>query len=105
MFMDRFSLKLREVNNLEFKCFDDLATFTDYTAYMDNKLQQKRRPAPHEDLTTNQKRHKEKECLLWDDNSELRATVREYMISSQEYYQFCDECIGSANDLLAAKRR
>ena len=84
------------------KCFDNNVTFTDYAQYMDKKLQHKRKPAEYATVATNGKRDKSVECI-WE-NEKVRKATLEYLIKSQEYYRFCDECIGSAGDLFAASK-
>lgn len=114
---DRFHRKLTETFSV--KCFDFKKQFTEYTSYISTTLQS-RRFEPDRVVTrmTNKPRNRTDECI-WDHPDLLKKT-RDYLMHNytsddekrkhkgdetggliilSDYYRFCDECIGSKDDL------
>ena len=103
--MDRFNRKLLNLSNIDVKCFSNEFTFTKYIEYLQPPRMQLRR-IPVEDpkpFLTNEPRNKEKECI-WK-NDTLQAQVISYLQEKHDYYRFCDECIGSPQDLFWGQQR
>lgn len=100
--MQRFSLKLEtEYKNITLKCFDDSYTFSKYIKYMDERLQKRRIQSSYVFRSTNKPRKKEQECI-WN-NTGLQEEVKAHLINSHDYYEYCNRCIGSENDLFGIK--
>jgi len=96
--LERFSEMLTtEIKNTHVKCYDYNVQSTQYMEYMSSKLERKRIQADYSYRPTNKKRQKDQECI-WRDH-EHRNFVRNYLLDSYEYFQFCGKCIGSINDL------
>jgi len=96
---DRFSKKLKTMEGITLKCFNPVP-IDDYIQYMSTRLQRKRiPPEPYVHVATNQDRNKSKECL-WKSPA-LQEEVRTFLIENVEYYNFCDSCIGSKDDIFA----
>jgi hypothetical protein len=106
--MNRFSLKLLDhFDRLEqsmglqssFACFNaiPLEPYIDYMA--DHRLQPKRFASEYTHRPSNQKRHRNDECI-WQQSATEQEKLRQYLISRFDYYRFCDQCLGSTNDLL-----
>ena len=51
---------------------------------------------------TNKKRNKTRECIWKDRNLDVKAEVLNILLN-HDYYRYCDECIGSADDLFHYK--
>lgn len=95
----RFSMDLLKVDNFAVKCFP-FYRFDDYiNEIMGRRLQRKRIPPANEYIQrdTNKPRNKAKECI-WQDK-ELRAKVHKYLVENVDHYSFCDQCMGSKDDL------
>jgi hypothetical protein len=95
----RFHHNLTLVPNFELKCFD-FSLHDKYIDYMGRFLQQRRVVKPYEYRSSGPSRHKEKECLL-NAPEDYKQRVRNYLIERYHYYQFCDKCMGSPNDLFS----
>ena len=52
---------------------------------------------------TNEERNKEDECIWYND--EVRAKVDKYLLEKVPYYQFCDRCMGSENEIAKSDTR
>lgn len=96
----RFHYNLTNLNNTSIKCFDYNITFTKYMDLMDKTLQRKRMPIEYAIRATNRRRKFATECI-WQ-NDTLRLAVEKYLIEKYPYYNFCDACIGSKEDMFAA---
>ena len=94
----RFSNKFTN-NNIELKCFTPFP-LENYIHYMQDKLHSRRFPVPYyQPRTTNKKHDKSKECI-WDSTSdEYKQKVTQLLIEKHPYMKFCNECIGSSNEL------
>lgn len=79
------------------KCFNPIPV-KPYINYMSTKLQRKRFEAKYVHRSTNTPRDKDRECL-WKDH-DLMDRVRKILVKNYDYYQFCEFCMGSENDLL-----
>eukprot|EP00542_Grammatophora_oceanica_P009133 CAMPEP_0194044652 /NCGR_PEP_ID=MMETSP0009_2-20130614/16090_1 /TAXON_ID=210454 /ORGANISM="Grammatophora oceanica, Strain CCMP 410" /LENGTH=279 /DNA_ID=CAMNT_0038689229 /DNA_START=141 /DNA_END=980 /DNA_ORIENTATION=+ len=103
VFINRFSQELRTNNNnssststtttTTFKCFDPIP-LERYMDYMSTKLQPRKKPFDY--IRVSKPRNKETECI-WD-HPKLLERVKNVLLKT-DYYQFCDECTGSENDL------
>lgn len=98
--MNRFNRKLAQ--QFSVKCFESSPRGTDdYFALMDGLLQQKKIPAKFTRRETNKSRRKSEECI-WTDKP-LQEALRSRLMKANDYYSFCDQCMGSENDLFASK--
>jgi len=99
---DRFSMDMIPTANATrtVKCYDFSKQFDGYVQYMDGFLQRRRFVSnDYKSRETNEKREKKNECLLSDEQSELRHAVRDYMKKNIDYYKFCDKCLGGEDDI------
>jgi hypothetical protein len=103
LFIDRRYSKQLEKSK-QVKCFDYRFSFTKYLDYMSEKLQRRRIEAEYYHRETNQPRQKENECI-WKKPPGFRRAIERYLIQKYDYYDFCQRCMGSSNDLLAASSR
>lgn len=85
------------IPNTTLKCFNPIP-IDPYTDYMSQFLQRKRIESIYIHRETNKPRNKSAECI-WN-NPEVAERVLE-ILTSFDYYKFCDDCMGSQNDLLA----
>ena len=93
----RFSFKYHGAFNL--KCYDFKKQFTEYLEYMSSKLQKRRfESSPYIRREANKPRDKENDCIWYRPN--LMKKARRYLLENFEYYQFCNTCLGSENDLV-----
>lgn len=97
LFMNRFGNRLKRVKNVNLKCYNFPQQFTGYIDYMSTRLQPRRLISEYVSRETNPPRVKDEECI-WKDEK-LQQRVRELLIKSKPYYRFCDECLGSDNDI------
>jgi len=92
----RFHFNLTK--NFDVKCVDFKKQFTTYFDYMADKLQPRRLVYPHvmkfHHLLP---RNKTAECI-WD-RPDLMEKAKQYLLDNVSYYQFCDTCIGSDDDI------
>jgi len=112
---DRFHRSLTETFSV--KCFDFRKQFTEYTSYMSTTLQSRRFEVDRVvGRMTNKPRNKTDECI-WDhpdllektrnylmynltsDNEKRKGNKKGGKIILSDYYRFCDECMGSKDDL------
>jgi len=94
--MDRYSNELKK--HFPVKCFDFKKSFTTYVDYMSTKLVKRRfESSPYKMRATNEPRNKDDECL-WK-RPDLMKIARAFLLHEFEYYQFCEECIGSENEI------
>lgn len=92
----RYSHSLKD--HFDVKCFDFRKQFQDYIPLMAKELQGKRFVSePFVKRETNRKRKKAKECI-WK-REDLMNKARKYLLEKIEYYQFCNECMGSEHEL------
>ena len=80
------------------KCFDFKNLFTSYKDYITPKLQPRRFVSqPYAPKLSNYPRNKSQECI-WQYPG-LQEKVRSYLLQTVPYYEFCNECIGSENEI------
>ena len=92
-------------SNVHVKCFDwRFGVNGGYSDLLGKFLQRKRVKADYHLRPTNKDRAKERECLWGRAHEELRETLRRFLVDSYEYYAFCNECIGSSNDLFSIQQ-
>lgn len=97
--MDRFNFLLTRIDQLQLKCFTPIP-IEPYLEYMDQYLQRKRIPMPYIHRSSNTPRIKATECI-WK-NTALAERVLKYL-RGYDYYRWCQECLGTENDLLSPK--
>jgi len=84
--------------HFDIKCIDFKKQFTTYTQYMADKLQPRRlESAPFVKRETNRPRNKTNECI-WG-RPDLFEKTNAYLLENVPYYQFCDTCMGSENEI------
>jgi hypothetical protein len=94
---DRFDRHLTRIRNVTMKCFSAVPV-QPYVEYMDQILQRKRIEVDYVFRATNRDRKKNNECI-WT-NSEVANRTLAILLQSYDYYRWCDQCLGSENDLL-----
>jgi hypothetical protein len=80
------------------KCFN-AQRITEYQEWIGERLQRKRIEADYVFRRTNKPRHKEEECI-WN-RTDIQELVKTHLLKKYQYYSFCDQGIGSANDIFA----
>eukprot|EP00986_Skeletonema_menzelii_P013959 scaffold8679_cov154-Skeletonema_menzelii.AAC.2 len=94
--LDRYAHHLQK--HFDVKCFDFKKQFTDYTEYMSGILQKRRfQSTPYVKRETNRPRNQTNECI-WGNETVLEK-VEKYLLETVPYYQFCDQCMGSENEI------
>ena len=96
------AVKERYSNQLEkyfdVKCYDFEQQFTTYIDYMSGLLEDKRfEPEHYVSMDSNAPRDKDGECI-WK-RPDLMEKTKQYLLKQVPYYQFCDQCMGTANEL------
>ena len=80
------------------RCFDFKKQFNDYQEYMSGILQKRRfQSTPYVKRETNVPRNQTNECI-WG-NATVLEKVEKYLLETVTYYQFCDQCMGSENEI------
>ena len=100
IFQYRFSKHLLNSNRSSFtvKCFDFRQQFTTYIDHMAGILQHRRfESTPYVKRETNKARNKSSECI-WEDKR-MYAKAEAHLIEKYDYYQFCDKCMGSVDEI------
>ena len=95
--MDRYNDQLKKMTNVHLKCFNPIP-IDSYVGYMSGILQPRRISTKYVHRETNRPRDKDKECI-WS-NPEIAEKVNAILLKTP-YYRFCDQCMGSHDDLLA----
>ena len=98
LFLSRYDHGLKK--NFDVKCFDFKRQFTNYTNYMSGILQKRRFESKYVQRHTNLPRNKTDECI-WE-NAPVLEKVDKYLLENIPYYQFCDKCMGSENEIALA---
>lgn len=80
------------------KCFNARRS-VEYQDLIGERLQRKRIQADYVFRDTNKARQKEQECI-WN-QKDIQELVKTHLVNNYQYYNFCDQCIGSANDVFA----
>jgi len=84
------------------KCYDFANQFTSYTDYMSGYLQKRRfESTPFVKRETNAPRNKTNECI-WS-RPDLQEKTVKYLKENVHYYEFCDQCIGSVDEIARAE--
>jgi len=97
--MERYDHGL--LNHFDVKCFDFKKQFTEYPKYMSGILRKRRfQSTPYVKKDTNLPRNKTDECI-WE-NVTVLEKVEKYLLETFPYYQFCNTCMGSKNEITAA---
>jgi hypothetical protein len=92
----RYTHKLKL--HFDVKCFDFEKQFTTYMDIMAEKLQRRRIVSdPYIQRETNQHRNKTNECI-WG-REDLQEKAKMHLLKTMPYYQFCNDCMGSENEL------
>lgn len=93
---DRYQHDLKD--HFDVKCFDFKKQFTTYTQYMSDKLQPRRLVSePFIKRETNRPRNITHECI-WE-KPDLLEKTNAYLLDHVPYYQFCDACMGSEQEI------
>jgi hypothetical protein len=99
LFLGRFSRALGEQNNTNLNCFNPIP-IEPCLEFMSKRLQCKRiDDSTYVHCATNKPRNKDLECI-WNE-PDVATQVRDTMLQKCEYCGFCEECMGSKDDLLA----
>lgn len=94
--LQRYNHALME--GFDVKCFDFKNQFTTYIDYMSEILSHRRFVSePYINRETNDPRNKEKECIWY--NPVVKEKVNKFLLENVQYYQFCDKCMGSENEI------
>jgi len=96
LYLNRYDHQLLE--GFDVKCFSFQNQFTNYIDHMSTILSHRRfESTPYVKRETNDVRNKEEECI-WH-NPEVREKVDKFLLEKVPYYQFCDRCMGSENEI------
>jgi hypothetical protein len=99
--MSRFSFNMtKNLPPYDIKCFDPFP-LENYINYSYSILQPRRLPVQYINRESNKPRNKDKECLLKEENAEVWQYVLKRLHEKYDYVRFCDQCMGSKNDLFA----
>jgi len=94
--MVRYHHELAE--HFHVQCFDFKKQFTTYTQYMSKRLQPRRLESePYIKRETNRPRDRMNECI-WK-RPDLLDKTNVYLLENVPYYQFCDYCMGSEDEI------
>lgn len=94
---ERYTARLE--NHFDIKCFDFKQSFTTYVEYMKGFLEERRmEPDRYVQRETNSPRDKESECI-WQ-KPDLMEKATNYLLEHVPYYKFCNECMGTENELM-----
>lgn len=105
--VDKCMLGIRRFHNnltqltTNIKCFD-YRRQSEYIGYMDERLQRRKVTMDYVHRLTDRPRNKQAECLLKDSYKQLKAFLHKLLVENYDYYQFCDQCMGSENDMFAS---
>ena len=84
--------------HFDIKYIDFKKQFTTYTQYMSDKLQPRRlESTPFVKRETNRPRNKTNE-YIWE-RPDLLEKTNAYLLENVPYYEFCDTCMGSENEI------
>jgi len=96
LYLNRYDHSLLEL--FDVKCFSFHNQFTNYIDHMSTILSHRRfESTPYVKRETNDVRNKEEECIWY--NPEVREKVDKFLLDTIPYYQFCDSCMGSENEI------
>jgi hypothetical protein len=98
VYQTRFSRNLEKLHNTNVKCFNPIP-IQPYLEYMSGKLQRKRIESTYVHRDTNKPRNKKDECI-WKE-PDVAEKVRNIMLKEHNLYGWCNECMGSKDNLLA----
>ena len=93
---DRYNHALEK--HFDMKCYDFKNQFGGYMDYLSEKLEDRRyETEEYIRRETNDPRDKESECI-WK-RPDLLEKTRDYLINNVDYYEFCDKCLGTENEI------
>ncbi len=96
LYLQRYNHAL--MGGFDVKCFDFKSQFTTYIDYMSGILSHRRfESEPYIHRETNDPRNKEEECIWY--NPVVKEKVDKFLLENVQYYQFCDKCMGSENEI------
>ncbi len=95
---DRFDNSLIQMNHLTLKCFNPIP-IEPYLEYMNRYLQKKRIQTSYVHRTSNLPRIKASECI-WKNKAMADLVLK--ILNGYDYYRWCQQCMGSQNDLMSA---
>jgi hypothetical protein len=93
----RFSRALGKQKNTDLKCFNPIP-MEPYLEYMSKRLQRKRVESTYMHQDSNKPHDKDSECI-WNE-PHVANQVRNILLDEYDYYTWCEECLGSQDDLL-----
>jgi len=97
--LDRYSHPLQK--HFDVRCFDFKKQFTDYTAYISGILQKRRfQSTPYVKRDKNVPRDEKNGCI-WENTRVVLEKIDKYLLETVPYYQFCNDCMGSENEITA----
>jgi len=94
---DRFDKQL--VRMFPVKCFD-VGRMNEYMEWIGEKLERKKIEGEYTFRASNKPRNASQECI-WK-HIKVQEIIKSYLIESYDYYAFCNECIGSDDDVLSS---
>ncbi len=97
----RFHANLTLEHEMSLRCFNP-TPIEPYLEYMDQFLERKRIETSYYHRDSNTPRKKDKECI-WQ-HPEIKERVLEILYES-DYYRWCNNCIGSENELVLQHQR
>jgi hypothetical protein len=95
--MWRFDEELKRMKNVHLRCFNPIP-IDSYMNYLSGILQPRRISMNYVHRDTNYPRDKDKECI-WR-HPQIAEEVYAILLK-MPFYRFCDQCMGSPDDLLA----
>jgi len=99
---ERFNKALLKYKTTSIKCYDYEVQFSKYLDYAASKLQKKRIQSQYVHRDSNaRKRDKGSECIWNDEYADVKEKVLKFLLKNVDYYKFCNQCLGSENDLFA----
>lgn len=98
----RFNEQLTKHENITVKCFNPIPVDS-YVGYMSQLLQPKRIQSNYVHRASNKPRHEQDECI-WQ-NPNVASQVKQILLEGfNGYYKFCDQCMGSDQELFPTSK-
>ncbi|KAL7490501.1 hypothetical protein ACHAWT_000080 [Skeletonema menzelii] len=97
LYLDRYGHAM--LKQFDVKCFSFHNQFSNYVDHMSTILSHRRfESSPYVKRETNDVRNKDDECI-WS-NPEVMEKVDKFLLDTVPYYQFCDSCMGSEQEIM-----
>jgi len=100
----RFDTELLTHPNIHLKCFRSPHSLAKYLDYMGERLEKKEVTDEYVPRDSNNPRKRNEECLWQQDYSyrmELVRYLRKNTVYMKKYFQFCEECLKSEDNLIS----